>query len=146
MEQDDWRWHMFDTVRGSDWLGDQERDLRTCGREAVDAVVEARSIWAVPFSRNDAGEIYQRRFRPGHTTEYAKGVKMGLSCLRLRPIRTGQRHPSHALPAMPQAQKARFFIEYFCARPADGRGTVSAAALLGLVPRGRLDPPLLTPT
>ena len=70
MEKDDWRWHMFDTVRGSDWLGDQDAIEYLC-REAVPAVIELEHF-GVPFSRTEAGTIYQRRFG-GHTTEYAKG-------------------------------------------------------------------------
>src|SRR5258706_9258056 len=69
MEQDDWRWHMFDTVRGSDWLGDQDAIAYMC-REAVNAVVELEHL-GVPFSRTDAGKIYQRRFggRPPQKTK-----------------------------------------------------------------------------
>ena len=70
IEHDAWRWHMFDTVRGSDWLGDQDAIAYMC-REAIAAVVELEHL-GVPFSRTDAGKIYQRRFG-GHTTEYAKG-------------------------------------------------------------------------
>ena len=66
MEKDDWRWHMFDTVRGSDWLGDQDAIEYMC-REAIPAVIELEHL-GVPFSRTDAGTIYQRRFG-GHTTE-----------------------------------------------------------------------------
>src|SRR5258706_4189977 len=69
VEQDDWRWHMFDTVRGSDWLGDQDAIAYMC-REAVNAVVELEHL-GVPFSRTDAGKIYQRRFG-GPTTRYAQ--------------------------------------------------------------------------
>jgi succinate dehydrogenase / fumarate reductase flavoprotein subunit len=60
MEQDDWRWHMFDTVRGSDWLGDQDAIAYMC-TEAINAVIELEHL-GVPFSRTDAGKIYQRRF------------------------------------------------------------------------------------
>src|SRR5258708_6810638 len=68
IHQDDWRWHMFDTVRGSDWLGDQDAIAYMC-REAVDAVIELEHL-GVPFSRTDAGKIYQRKFG-GRTPEYA---------------------------------------------------------------------------
>jgi succinate dehydrogenase / fumarate reductase, flavoprotein subunit len=77
MENDDWRWHMFDTVRGSDWLGDQDAIEYLC-REAVPAVIELEHF-GVPFSRTEAGTIYQRRFG-GHTTEYAKGDMAYRAC------------------------------------------------------------------
>jgi succinate dehydrogenase / fumarate reductase flavoprotein subunit len=53
MEKDDWRWHMFDTVRGSDWLGDQDAIEYMC-REAIPAVIELEHL-GVPFSRTEAG-------------------------------------------------------------------------------------------
>jgi succinate dehydrogenase / fumarate reductase flavoprotein subunit len=59
MEKDDWRWHMFDTVRGSDWLGDQDAIEYMC-REAIPAVVELEHL-GVPFSRTEDGKIYQRK-------------------------------------------------------------------------------------
>src|SRR6202023_4282909 len=65
------RWHMFDTVRGSDWLGDQDAIEYMC-REAIPAVIELEHF-GVPFSRTDAGKIYQRRFG-GMTTHYGKGT------------------------------------------------------------------------
>src|ERR1700745_779162 len=77
IENDEWRWHMFDTVRGSDWLGDQDAIAYMC-REAVDAVIELEHL-GVPFSRTEAGKIYQRRFG-GHTTEYAKGDMAFRAC------------------------------------------------------------------
>src|SRR6201995_6052978 len=70
MAKDDWRWHMFDTVRGTDWLGDQDAIAYMC-REAIPAVVELEHL-GVPFSRTDAGKIYQRP-SGAHTPEYAKG-------------------------------------------------------------------------
>src|ERR1700716_3781748 len=85
MEKDDWRWHMFDTVRGSDWLGDQDAIEYMC-REAVPAVIELEHL-GVPFSRTEAGKIYQRRFG-GPTTDYAKG-EMGF-CARAASERAGQ--------------------------------------------------------
>src|SRR5437016_7702950 len=107
IEDDEWRWHMFDTVRGSDWLGDQDAIAYMC-REAVDAVVELEHL-GVPFSRNEAGKIYQRRFG-GHTTDYAKGDMAYRACAAAD--RTGHAI-LHALYQQCLKHKARFFIEYF---------------------------------
>jgi len=107
MEQDDWRWHMFDTVRGSDWLGDQDAIAYMC-REAIPAVVELEHL-GVPFSRNEAGLIYQRRFG-GHTTDYAKGDMAYRACAAAD--RTGHAI-LHTLYQQCLKHKARFFIEYF---------------------------------
>src|ERR1700756_2320315 len=107
IENDNWRWHMFDTVRGSDWLGDQDAIAYMC-REAVDAVIELEHL-GVPFSRTDAGKIYQRRFG-GHTTEYAKGDMAYRACAAAD--RTGHAI-LHTLYQQCLKHKARFFIEYF---------------------------------
>src|ERR1700688_1349660 len=107
MEQDDWRWHMFDTVRGSDWLGDQDAIAYRC-REAIPAVVELEHL-GVPFSRTEAGLIYQRRFG-GHTTDYAKGDMAYRACAAAD--RTGHAI-LHTLYQQCLKHKARFFIEYF---------------------------------
>jgi succinate dehydrogenase / fumarate reductase, flavoprotein subunit len=107
MENDDWRWHMFDTVRGSDWLGDQDAIAYMC-REAVASVVELEHL-GVPFSRNEAGKIYQRRFG-GHTTQYAKGDMAYRACAAAD--RTG--HATlHTLYQQCLKHRARFLIEYF---------------------------------
>ena len=71
MGQDDWRWHMYDTVKGSDWLGDQDAIEYLC-RNAPAAVYELEH-WGVPFSRTEDGKIYQRPFG-GMTTDFGKGV------------------------------------------------------------------------
>jgi succinate dehydrogenase / fumarate reductase, flavoprotein subunit len=106
MGEDDWRWHMFDTVKGSDWLGDQDAIQYMC-REAPQAVIELEH-WGVPFSRTPEGKIYQRPFG-GMTTHYGEGTAQRTAAAA---DRTG-----HAmLHAMyQQALKARgeFFIEYF---------------------------------
>ena len=107
MAEDDWRWHMFDTVRGSDWLGDQDAIAFMC-REAVPAVIELEHF-GVPFSRTDAGTIYQRRFG-GHTTEYAKGDMAYRACAAAD--RTGHAI-LHTLYQQCLKHRARFFIEYF---------------------------------
>ncbi len=94
MGDDDWRWHMYDTVKGSDWLGDQDAIEYMC-REAIPAVIELEHF-GVPFSRTEDGKIYQRPFG-GMTTDYGKGA--GAARLRRRrPHRP--RHPAHALPAV----------------------------------------------
>src|SRR5467141_5234967 len=65
-----WRWHMYDTVKGSDWLGDQDAIEYMC-HNAMPAIIELEH-YGVPFSRTEAGRIYQRPFG-GHTTEYGEG-------------------------------------------------------------------------
>src|SRR3954452_5277632 len=70
MGEDDWRWHMYDTVKGADWLGDQDAS-EYMGRTAPEAVYELEH-WALPFSRRYDGKIYQRPFG-GMTTHYGKG-------------------------------------------------------------------------
>src|SRR5260370_2364565 len=69
MHPDDWRWHMYDTVKGSDWLGDQD-SIEYMVRQAPEAVYELEH-WGVPFSRTDDGRIYQRPFA-GITADYGK--------------------------------------------------------------------------
>ncbi|MEQ9519153.1 MAG: FAD-binding protein, partial [Parvibaculum sp.] len=71
MGPDDWKWHMYDTVKGSDWLGDQDAIEYLC-RNAPKAVYELEHF-GVPFSRTEEGKIYQRPFG-GMTTEYGKGI------------------------------------------------------------------------
>merc|ERR1712136_295093 len=72
MEPDDWRWHMYDTVKGSDWLGDQDA-IHYMTREAPKAVYELENS-GMPFSRTPEGKIYQRAFG-GQSYKYGKGVK-----------------------------------------------------------------------
>ena len=72
MTEDDWRWHMYDTVKGSDWLGDQDAIHYMC-REAPNTVIELEH-YGVPFSRTDEGKIYQRAFG-GQSLKYGKGKK-----------------------------------------------------------------------
>ena len=71
MGEDDWRWHMYDTVKGSDWLGDQDAIEFMC-KEAPAAVIELEH-YGVPFSRTNDGRIYQRPFG-GMTTHFGKGI------------------------------------------------------------------------
>jgi succinate dehydrogenase (ubiquinone) flavoprotein subunit len=70
MAKDDWRWHAYDTVKGSDWLGDQDAIQYMC-REAPQAVIELEN-YGLPFSRTDDGKIYQRAFG-GQSYDYGKG-------------------------------------------------------------------------
>src|ERR1700751_5206012 len=107
IENDNWLWHMFDTVRGSDWLGDQDAIAYMCS-EAINAGVELEHL-GVPFSRTDAGKIYQRRFG-GHTTEYAKGDMAYRACAAAD--RTGHAI-LHTLYQQCLKHQARFFVEYF---------------------------------
>ncbi len=107
MGKDDWRWHMYDTVKGSDWLGDQDAIEYMC-REAVPAVVELEHQ-GVPFSRTEEGKIYQRPFG-GMTTEYGKGPPAQRTCAAAD--RTGHAI-LHTLYQQSLKHDANFFIEYF---------------------------------
>ena len=106
MGEDDWRWHMYDTVKGSDWLGDQDAIEYMC-KEAPAAVIELER-YGVPFSRTDAGEIYQRPFG-GMTTHFGEGIAER-TCAAAD--RTGHAI-LHALYQQSIKRKAQFFIEYF---------------------------------
>ena len=90
MGDDDWRWHMYDTVKGSDWLGDQDAIEYLC-RNAPEAVYELEHF-GVPFSRTEEGKIYQRPFG-GMTTNFGEGIAQRPR--RRRPHRP--RHFAHAL-------------------------------------------------
>ena len=104
--EDDWRWHMYDTVKGSDWLGDQDAIEYMC-REAMPAVIELEH-YGVPFSRTDEGKIYQRAFG-GMTTHMGKGTARR-TCAAAD--RTGHAI-LHTLYQQSLKHKAEFFIEYF---------------------------------
>jgi succinate dehydrogenase / fumarate reductase flavoprotein subunit len=106
MGEDDWRWHMYDTVKGSDWLGDQDAIEYMC-REAVPAVVELEH-YGVPFSRTADGRIYQRPFG-GMTTHYGKGTAQR-TCAAAD--RTGHAI-LHTLYQQALRHDANFYIEYF---------------------------------
>ena len=106
MGEDDWRWHMYDTVKGSDWLGDQDAIEYLC-RHAPSAVYELEH-WGVPFSRTDEGKIYQRPFG-GMTTHYGKGTAQR-TCAAAD--RTGHAI-LHTLYGAALKHQAEFFIEYF---------------------------------
>ena len=106
MGEDDWRWHMYDTVKGSDWLGDQDAIEYMC-REAVPAILELEH-YGVPFSRTEDGRIYQRPFG-GMTTHFGKGTAQR-TCAAAD--RTGHAI-LHTLYQQALAHNAEFFIEYF---------------------------------
>jgi succinate dehydrogenase / fumarate reductase flavoprotein subunit len=107
MGQDDWRWHMYDTVKGSDWLGDQDAIEFMC-KEAPDAIIELEH-YGLPFSRTEEGKIYQRPFG-GMTTQYGNGPAAQRTCAAAD--RTGHAM-LHTLYQQALKHQAQFFIEYF---------------------------------
>ncbi|NGX97305.1 MAG: succinate dehydrogenase flavoprotein subunit, partial [Candidatus Afipia apatlaquensis] len=106
MHPDDWRWHMYDTVKGSDWLGDQD-SIEYMVRNAPDAVYELEH-WGVPFSRTEDGKIYQRPFG-GMTLDYGKGQAQRTCAAS---DRTGHAM-LHTMYGQAVRHQAEFFIEYF---------------------------------
>ena len=107
MGKDDWRWHFYDTVKGADWLGDQDAIEYMC-REAMPSVIELEQ-YGVPFSRTDAGTIYQRPFG-GMTTEFGEGPPAHRTCAAAD--RTGHAI-LHTLYQQSLRNQAEFFVEYF---------------------------------
>jgi succinate dehydrogenase / fumarate reductase flavoprotein subunit len=105
MGEDDWRFHMYDTVKGSDWLGDQDAIEYMC-REAIPAVIELEH-YGVPFSRTEDGKIYQRAFG-GMTTHFGKGLAQR-TCAAAD--KTGHAI-LHTLYQQSLKHKAEFFVEY----------------------------------
>ena len=105
MGEDDWRWHMYDTVKGSDWLGDQDAIEYMC-REAAPAIIELEH-YGLPFSRTADGRIYQRAFG-GMTTRYGEGTAQR-TCAAAD--RTGHAM-LHTLYQQALKHQAEFFIEY----------------------------------
>ncbi|MGM0562730.1 MAG: succinate dehydrogenase flavoprotein subunit [Pseudomonadota bacterium] len=106
MGEDDWRWHMYDTVKGSDWLGDQDAIEYMC-REAIPAIIELEH-YGVPFSRTEAGKIYQRPFG-GMTTNFGEGTAQR-TCAAAD--RTGHAI-LHTLYSQSLRHDAEFFVEFF---------------------------------
>jgi len=106
MGEDDWRWHMYDTVKGSDWLGDQDAIEFMC-KEAPNAVIELEH-YGLPFSRTEDGRIYQRPFG-GMTTHYGQGTAQR-TCAAAD--RTGHAM-LHTLYQQALRHEAQFFVEYF---------------------------------
>jgi succinate dehydrogenase / fumarate reductase flavoprotein subunit len=107
MGPDDWRWHMFDTVKGSDWLGDQDAIEYLC-KSAPEAVYELEH-YGLPFSRTEDGRIYQRPFG-GMTTDFGEGPPALRTCAAAD--RTGHAM-LHTLYGQSLRYDAKFFIEYF---------------------------------
>lgn len=105
--EDDWKWHMYDTVKGADWLGDQDAIHYMC-KEAPHAVLELES-YGLPFSRTDEGEIYQRAFG-GQTLEFGKGGQAYRCCCCSD--RTGHAM-LHTLYGRSLAYDTNYFIEFF---------------------------------
>ena len=106
MGEDDWRWHMYDTVKGSDWLGDQDAIEYMC-REAVPAVLELEHF-GVPFSRTEDGKIYQRAFG-GMTTRFGEGTAQRTAAAA---DRTGHAI-LHTLYQQCLKHDVEFYVEYF---------------------------------
>ena len=107
MGPDNWQWHMYDTVKGSDWLGDMDA-MEYLTREAPKAVYELEH-YGVPFSRTEDGRIYQRPFG-GHTTEFGEGPPVQRTCAAAD--RTGHAI-LHTLYGQSLKNNAEFYIEYF---------------------------------
>ncbi|MFQ5660854.1 MAG: succinate dehydrogenase flavoprotein subunit [Gammaproteobacteria bacterium] len=106
LDEDNWRWHMYDTVKGSDWLGDQDAIEYMC-REAVPAVIELEH-YGVPFSRTESGQIYQRPFG-GHMKNFGE-TPVPRACAAAD--RTGHAI-LHTLYQQSLKHEAEFFVEYF---------------------------------
>ena len=107
MGPDHWQWHMYDTVKGSDWLGDTDA-MEYLAREAPKAVYELEH-YGVPFSRTEEGKIYQRPFG-GHTTEFGEGPPVQRTCAAAD--RTGHAI-LHTLYGQSLKNNAEFYVEYF---------------------------------
>ena len=125
MGPDNWQWHMYDTVKGSDWLGDTDA-MEYLARSAPAAVYELEH-YGVPFSRTEEGKIYQRPFG-GHTTQFGEGPPVQRTCAAAD--RTGHAI-LHTLYGRSLKEKAEFFIEYFAIdliMSADGKSCVGVLA------------------
>ena len=121
MGEDDWRWHMYDTVKGSDWLGDQDAIEYLC-RNAPAAVYELEH-WGVPFSRTEEGKIYQRPFG-GMTTHYGKGTPSAPA----RPPTAPATPSCTRFTAQSLRACGRVLHRVFRHRPDHGRGAAAAAS------------------
>ena len=127
MGEDSWQWHMYDTVKGSDWLGDQDA-IEYMTREAGPSVIELEH-YGMPFSRTEKGGIYQRPFG-GMTTEFGKGPAAMRTCAAAD--RTGHAM-LHTLYQQSLKRKAEFFVEYFVIDlMMDAEGTCRGVVALNL--------------
>ncbi len=140
MGEDDWRWHMYDTVKGSDWLGDQDAIEFMC-KQAPEAIIELEH-YGVPFSRTESGLIYQRPFG-GMTTHYGKGIAQR-TCAAAD--RTGHAM-LHTLYQQSLRAEAQFYIEYFAVdlimEEGACRGVVAIDLATGTVHRFRAQTTIL---
>jgi succinate dehydrogenase / fumarate reductase flavoprotein subunit len=125
MGEDDWRWHMYDTIKGSDWLGDQDAIEFMC-KQAPAAVIELEH-YGVPFSRTETGLIYQRPFG-GMTTHFGKGIAQR-TCAAAD--RTGHAM-LHTLYQQALRHDAQFFVEYFAVDLLMEEGTCRGVVALDL--------------
>jgi len=107
MEEDNWQWHMYDTVKGSDWLGDQDA-IHYMTKEAPKAVIELEN-YGMPFSRTDDGKIYQRAFG-GQSLKFGKGGQAHRCCCVAD--RTGH-SLLHTLYGQSLRYDCNYFVEYF---------------------------------
>ncbi|CAJ0961454.1 unnamed protein product, partial [Mesorhabditis belari] len=107
MNPDDWRWHFYDTVKGSDWLGDQDA-IHYMTREAAKAVIELEN-YGMPFSRTTDGKIYQRAFG-GQSNDFGRGGQAHRTCCVAD--RTGH-SLLHTLYGASLQYDCRYFVEYF---------------------------------
>ena len=134
MGEDDWRWHMYDTVKGSDWLGDQDAIEYMC-KEAPDAIIELEH-YGVPFSRTEEGKIYQRPFG-GMTTRFGEGTAQR-TCAAAD--RTGHAM-LHTLYQQSLQHDATFYIEFFAIdlimEDGECRGVIAVDMAEGTVHRFR---------
>uniref|UniRef100_A0AAU6RV53 Succinate dehydrogenase [ubiquinone] flavoprotein subunit, mitochondrial n=1 Tax=Meloidogyne incognita TaxID=6306 RepID=A0AAU6RV53_MELIC len=107
MNSDDWRWHFYDTVKGSDWLGDQDA-IHYMTREAPRAVIELEN-YGMPFSRTESGKIYQRAFG-GQSNDFGRGGQAHRTCCVAD--RTGH-SLLHTLYGASLQYSCQYFVEYF---------------------------------
>lgn len=145
MHEDDWRWHAYDTIKGSDWLGDQNAIHYMC-KNAPAAIYELES-YGLPFSRTEKGKIYQRAFG-GQSQKYGKGGQAYRCCAVAD--RTGHAM-LHTLFGKSLAFNCTFFVEYFgldLLFDKDGvcRGVICISIADGTIHRIRGTPLLTQPT
>ena len=139
MTEDDWRWHAYDTIKGSDWLGDQDAIQLMC-REAPKAVVELEN-YGLPFSRTDEGKIYQRAFG-GQSLDFGRG---GQVCVMLTDGASGRRLTHKVTALATPLPPTREWQSWLRLAPERGAGQqLSARRRAGRPSRGRRPNPSLT--